>query len=226
MRLISSGQAIPAGSIEYETFDALDLTRANMTRENVGSEVGYRLTGDQKSYVDNFFNPDLDFRPHGSSSSGKACTYNSTFAWYFIRLKPQHCQARERFLVGLLTFVCAHRSTSTPFNYTVFFSNVSASATFYLENSKGAITLQFNGSRADHHNDQDALYQTRHRSATIELNATDSSNPGFEWSNGDHIMLRGQQVAQQFKTAGQMNRIWRQVLTGRLMIALASYLSL
>ena len=126
---------------------------------------------------------------------------------------------------GLLTFAGARRSTSTPFNYTVFFTNDSAFATFYLENSKGAITLHFNGSRVDHYDGTSNVYKGHLRDATIELNTTDPSKPGFQWSNGDHISLNGEHVKQPSEAAGK-DRTWCRALAAYLIVGLTLYTSL
>ncbi|KAF8060246.1 hypothetical protein FPV67DRAFT_1453361 [Lyophyllum atratum] len=150
----------PCGDVEFMPFyflpvEMVNLKDAKVERVTVGAETGYRVRGDEKTWVGNgTVNDDLEVTIPLMLQSRM-----SVRAAYIIRGN------------ALL------RNSSIPFTYDMTFSNTTASATFFLNAPYGALTLQFSGDRAD-------IRPHKSPFPAIGLDTSDPSKPSFTYSNG------------------------------------------
>ncbi|GLB38017.1 putative CTD kinase subunit gamma CTK3 C-terminus [Lyophyllum shimeji] len=102
--------------------EMVNLNEARVERVTVGTETGYTVTGDEKTWVSNdTISNRVDIARPRNYTFQDGCLDQRTFLW----------------------------NSSTPFTYNVTFSNATASATFTLSTSGGNLTLQFAGDRSD-----------------------------------------------------------------------------
>ncbi|GLB33159.1 hypothetical protein LshimejAT787_0100440 [Lyophyllum shimeji] len=117
----------PCGVVEFMPYwflpvEMVNLTDTKVERVSVGAETGYRVRGDEKTWVgDGTVINDLEVRIPGEDTWQEGCMGSLHYTW----------------------------NSSIPFTYDMTFSNTTASATFFLNAPYGALTLQFSGDRAD-----------------------------------------------------------------------------
>ncbi|KAL8684887.1 MAG: hypothetical protein Q9218_008085, partial [Villophora microphyllina] len=160
------------GTVEVNPYfvgaQPLDLSKASTERMQIGNETGYRVQGDEKTWVSNGTSePSFHFgEAHTLYSNAPATTclkQPDKFVW----------------------------NVTTPFNYTLSFSNTSASATLILVSPRGTVRMQINGTRVDdYHHFQRYAYK-QNINPTIALDISDPEGPGFVWSNGTKIERLG-----------------------------------
>lgn len=140
--------------------EILDLNKAVVRRVSVDNEIRNQVTGDQSTFVSNgtITNSVDPDRPFGAPVID-GCLQHDYFAW----------NATEKF------------------NYTLSFSNSSASATFHLATTKGTVALRFSGNRVDGYYDDYYYVYLNPGNFTIALNTSDLRMPVFQWSNDTEI---------------------------------------
>ncbi|KAF8055169.1 hypothetical protein FPV67DRAFT_1745338 [Lyophyllum atratum] len=117
----------PCRSVEFMPFyhlpvEMVNLKNAKVERVTVGAETGYRVRGDEKTWVGNgTVNDDLEVTIPLGVTEQDECMGSLHYTW----------------------------NSSIPFTYDMRFSNTTASATFFLNAPYGALTLQFSGDRED-----------------------------------------------------------------------------
>ena len=79
------------------------------------------------------------------------------------------------------------RNATEKFNYTLSFSNSSASAVLFLDSPRGMVRMDFNGSRVDDYRSFQLFAFKQDPDPTIALDNSDESEPRFMWSNGTRI---------------------------------------
>jgi hypothetical protein len=108
------------------------------------------------------------------------------------------------------------------FNYTLTFSNSTASAPFYLSTTKGAVTIEFSGHRVDYYSDDTYYVYDNPGNFTIALNTSDPRKPAFQWLNGAEISRVTASKSSTISTPTQVSRP-SQAFDGRVTLGLKAW---
>ena len=80
------------------------------------------------------------------------------------------------------------RNSTVKFNYTVQFSNNTASAEVSFQRAAETVAIQFNGSRVDDYGYGSIYYDRNGKQRSANLDTSDPKVPNYVWSNGDKVI--------------------------------------
>ena len=80
------------------------------------------------------------------------------------------------------------RNSTVKFNYTVQFSNYTASAEVSFERAAENVVIKFNGSRVDDYGYGSIYFDRNGKKRSANLDTSDPNVPNYVWSNGDKVI--------------------------------------
>lgn len=81
-----------------------------------------------------------------------------------------------------------YRNSEQKFNYTVSFSNDTASAAFFLQTPLGILEMQFNGTRVDYYGVASLYYDKDGHPRSINLDTSDPNMPNYVWNTSEKVV--------------------------------------
>ena len=81
-----------------------------------------------------------------------------------------------------------YRNSKQNFNYTVSFSNSTASAVFFLQTALGILEMQFNGSRVDYYGVASLYYDKDGHPRSLNLDTSDPDMPNYVWNTSEKVV--------------------------------------